>query len=299
MAALGALQPESVSHVHHALFNSNGGSVALLPGLFCPSLQNQTGSNMTASAWMNGLESEAGVLDETNASNSVSAQQQDAAATAGDVSTERRPGAFTKQQVPKNLTELELRLDGGGVDADGDPSLSSASAGLSESASKGASKAAEAAIGGLDNALPLLLPGVATQAQAAEEISKVFMNVTSNFTDGLTTSTRPGPARQQLERVLQDGLDAVNDKSSSLHGNQDVLEVSQSSILSKRLYESTRMSQYFGLFGAVLVFGLWVLHRRRRPHTTHHEPGLLGPGVHQGAGGWLRPRPSKHRLATD
>lgn len=240
---------------------------------------------MTASAWLSGAETDDSVFKDTNGTGSnAQALLPHAKAGGDDVSTERRPGTFTNQQVPKNLTDTDMS-----------PEATSATA--------------KEAASGLADALPANLP--ADLEKVGINVSDALKNVTTNLTDALGDSTGSGPVRQQLERVSHDGssvaekggmqgVHGVVDKSEagSLHGDTDMIGVGRYNSSSKRLRESTRMSQLFGVFGALLVFALWMLRRRRKPHHSHVEPGLLGPGVDQGSGGWLRPRSGRHRLGT-
>ena len=244
---------------------------------------------MTASAWLSGAETDDSVFKDTNGTDSnANTVLPQAKAGGDDVSTERRPGTFTNQQVPKNLTDNDLS-----------PEATSATA----------KEAAAAAAEGFADALPANLP--ADLEKVGNNISDALKNVTTNLTDALGDSAGSGPVRQQLERVLHDGssvaekgamqgVRGVVEKSevSSLHGDTDMIGVGRYNSSSKRLQESTRMSQLFGVFGALLVFALWMLRRRRKPHHSHVEPSLLGPGVDQGSGGWLRPRSGRHRLGT-
>lgn len=256
----------------------------LLNGPMC-GVQNPNGSgNMTASAWLTGSDHADSIFDDANGkANNVPHLT---AASGDDVSTERRPGTFTNQQVPKNLTSSESST---------------------ESATASAEDAAAVAASGLADALPANLP--VDLKQIGNNISAAVKNATANLTSVLKSTSSSGPVRQQLERVLDDGSSTIEaqgmqDGSSgvrqkgSLHGNTDMIGVGQYNSSSKRLLESTRMSQLFGVFGAVLVFALWMLRKRRKSHHSHNEPGLLGPGVDQGIGGWLRPRSGRHRLAT-
>ena len=255
--------------------------VVLTHYVCAPCTQNATRlGNMTASAWLSGAETDDSVFKDANSTDSK-ALLPHAKAGGDDVSTERRPGTFTNQQVPKNLTDTDLSQEA-------------------------TSATAKEAASGLADALPANLP--ADLEKVGNNISDALKNVTTNLTNALGDSAGSGPVRQQLERVLHDGssvtekggMQGVVDKSevSSLHGDSDMIGVGQYNSSSKRLRESTRMSQLFGVFGALLVFALWMLRRRRKPHHSHVEPGLLGPGVDQGSGGWLRPRSGRHRLGT-
>lgn len=221
----------------------------------------------------------------TDANTSLGVTQSQAASS--DVSTERRPGTFTNQQVPKNLTADESTAEAA--------LLSSVT--TEAVAAVTSTKLAEGLLKTLPNDLE----------QLGSDVSAVLVNATAGLNGILNSTTGAGSVRQQLERVLDTGeeTDSVQDDFSlseqgklDLHGNVNGIGIGQYNSSSKRLRESTRMSQLFGVFGAVLVFALWMLRRRRKPQHSHSEPGLLGPGVDQGVGGWLRPRSGRHRLAT-
>lgn len=251
-------------------------------------MQNQNGTgNLTASAWLTADNNDDSVFTDGSTTQPTSQILSPGTkqTSEGDVSTERRPGTFTNQQVPKNLT------------ADESSSVIERTSSVSEQ--KGAAIVANS----LADALPAKLP--TDLEQLGSDISAALVNATANLTKVLEGSSGSGPARQQLERVLKDGSDVTGDRDSvveqrkgNLHGNTDMIGVGQYNSSSKRLLESTRMSQLFGVFGAVLVFALWMLRRRRKPQHSHSEPGLVGPGADRGVGGWLRPRSGRHRLAT-
>ena len=247
-------------------------------------------------------------------------------ATAGDVSTERKPGSLASQQVPKNLTDPDA--------AAAASSAASTAAGITNMASKavtnaaagaatgGAAGGAIAAAGSLDEAIPH-----ARQAdvQQLEALASTLQNI-QNTTETVTNASGLASVKQEVERKLQDGLDGLNSSVRDSWGKlnstvQDRLEVlnatlkdkstqvgksikvsAQTAVAHGKSADSPGVSQWFLVFGALLVFGVFVLRRRQRKRHAGHaaNTSLLGPGVtDQGIGGWLRPRSSRHRLAND
>ena len=266
-------------------------------------------------------------------SNATEASGQDSSATegtqastakSGDVSTERKSGSLTNQQVPKNLSDADGAAAAEGLAS----SAASTAAGITNVAGKTAANAAAGAatggaaggaivaIGGFDEAIPHARQADVQQLEAVASTLQNASNTVSNAS-GLAS------VRQELERKLQDGLDGLN---SSVHGGfaklnttvQGRLEVLNETLKDKSMQvgksirgsanaqgksvDSPGMSQWFLVFGALLVFGLFMLRRRQRKRHAGHAASmsLLGPGVtEQGIGGWLRPRSSRHRLAND
>lgn len=186
-------------------------------------------------------------------------------------------------------------------------------------ATGGAAGGAIAAVGSLDEAIPH-----ARQADV-QQIEAVAFTL-QNASHTISNASGLASVRQELESKLQDGLDGLN---SSVHGGfaklnttvQGRLEVlnetrkdkstqvgkgikgsAQSAVVHGKSVDSPGMSQWFLVFGALLIFGLFMLRRRQRKRHAGHvaSMSLLGPGVsEQGIGGWLRPRSSRHRLAND
>ena len=271
-----------------------------------------------------------GQSNATEASGQVSSATegtQASTAKPGDVSTERKSGSHTNQQVPKNLTDADATAAAEGSVS----SAASTAAGITNVAGKAAANAAAgvatggaaggaiAAAGSLDEAIPHARQADVQQVEAVASTLQNASNTVSNAS-GLA------PVRQELERKLQDGLDGLN---SSAHGGfaklnttvQGRLEVlnetlkdkstqvgksikgsAQSAVAHGKSVDSPGMSQWFLVFGALLIFGLFMLRRRQRKRHAGHAASmsLLGPGVsEQGIGGWLRPRSSRHRLAND
>ena len=259
----------------------------LVSGLMCAVQDPHGPGNMTASAWLTGSDQADSIFDD--ATGKVNNASHSRASSGDDVSTERRPGTFTNQQVPKNLTGSESSTENSYLQTG--------------NFTKSAEEAGSVAASGLTDALPANL--LVESEDIGSNMSAALKNASVNLTTLLQSTSESGPFRQQLERVLQDRDQlerALQDRPKKgmvdMHGNSDTIGVGQYNSSSKRLLESTRMSQLFGVFGAVLVFALWMLRRRRKPHHSHNAPGLLGPGVDQGIGGWLRPRSGRHRLAT-
>lgn len=252
----------------------------------------------------------------------------------GDVSTERKSGSLTNQQVPKNLTDA----DGAAIAAEGSASSAAiTAAGITNVAGKAAANAAAgaatggaaggaiAAIGSLDEALPHAREVDVKQLEVLASVVQNASNTVSNASNTVSNASGVASVRQELERKLQDGLDGLNssvhgglDKVNTVQGRLEVLNETlkdkstqvgkiikgsaQSAVAHGKSVDSPGMSQWFLVFGAFLFFGLFVLRRRQRKRHAGHAAsmGLLGPGVtDQGIGGWLRPRSSRHRLAND
>ncbi len=236
----------------------------------------------------------------STASDSSALGSQAGLAKPGDVSTERKPGSLTNQQVPKNLTAADpasVKDAAGGLAHKAADVAGKAAAGT---ATGGAAGGAIAAIGGMDDAMPQAklddVKQVAAVADTLQNTTELLQNASMVNATGLSS------VKQQVERVLQDGERLLNktlgDDNTHSSG-KSMMGSSQSNAVQSKVLDSARMSQLFGVFGAFLVFGLWMRRRRRRPHV-HAEPGLLGPGVSdQGIGGWLKPLHSRHRLAND
>ena len=247
-------------------------------------------------------------------------------AKSGDVSTERKSGSLTNQQVPKNLTDADAAV---AAEGSASPAASTA-ADITSVASKAAANAAAgaatggaaggaiAAIGSFDEAIPHARQADVQQLEAVASALQNASNTASNAS-GLAS------VRQELEQKLQDGLDGLN---SSVHGGFEVLNTSvqsrlevlnetlkdkstqvgksikgsaQSAVAHSKSVDSPGMSQWLLVFGALLFFGFMLRRRQRKRHAGHSPSmSLLGPGVtEQGIGGWLRPRSSRHRLAND
>jgi len=215
-------------------------------------------------------------------------------AKSGDVSTERKPGSLTNQQVPKNLTAADttsVKEAAAGAAHAVVGAMSKIAAG---SATGGAAGGAVAAAGSLDDAMP---DAKALDKQQLDALAESLQNTTETLSNASALSS----VKQQVDRVLQDGLNTSSSGDSSTFSGKSMKGSSQPAVAQRLLLDSARMSQLFGVFGALLVFGLWMRRRRRsRPHHAHLEPGLIGPGVSdQGIGSWLKPRHSRHRLAND
>lgn len=247
-------------------------------------------------------------------------------AKAGDVSTERKSGSLTNQQVPKNLTETDAAAADGSAS-----SAASTAAGITNMAGKAATNAAAgaatggaaggaiAAIGSFDEAMP-------HARQADVQQVAALASTLQNTTDTIANASGLAAARQEVERKLQDGLEGLNSsvrdsweklnttvqdrlealnatlKEKSMQVSESIKGSAQSAVAHGKSVDSPGMSQWVLVFGAVLVFGLFMLRRRQRKRHAGHAAsmGLLGPGVtDQGIGGWLRPRSSRHRLASD
>lgn len=251
----------------------------------------------------------------------------------GDVSTERKSGSLTNQQVPKNLTDADAAATSEGSAS----SAASTAAGITNVAGKaaantaagaatgGAAGGAIAAIGSLDEALPHAGEVDVQQLEVLASMVQNASDTVSNASSTVSNASGVASVRQELERKLQDGLDGVNasmhgglEKVNTVQGRLEVLNETlkdkstqvgksikgsaQSAVTRGKSVDSPGMSQWFLVFGAFLVFGLFMLRRRQRKRHAGHAAsmGLLGPGVtDQGIGGWLRPRSSRHRLAND
>lgn len=250
------------------------------------------------------------------------------AGKSGDVSTERKSGSLANQQVPKNLTDADA------VAADSSASsAASTAAGITNVARKavtnaaagavtgGAAGGAIAAVGSLDDAIP-------HARQADVQQLEALVSTLHNTTETVSNLSGLATVRQEVERKLQDGLDGLNssvrDSWARLNTTaQERLEVLNATLKEKssqvgksikgsaqtavargnlKSVDSPGTSQWFLVFGALLVFGFVMLRRRQRKRHAGHAANmsLLGPGVtDQGIGGWLRPRSSRHRLAND
>lgn len=273
-----------------------------------------------------------GQSNATEASGQVSTATdgtQASTAKSGDVSTERKPGSLTNQQVPKNLTGADAAA---AAAAEGSAfSTASTAAAVTNVAGKaafnaaagaatgGAAGGAIAAAGSLDEAIPH-----ARQADV-QQVKAVALTL-QNASSTISNASGLASVRQELERKLQDGLQGLNSSvhggfeklNTTVHGRLEVLNETlkdkstqvgksikgsaQSAVAHGKSVDSPGMSQWFLVFGALLVFGLFMLRRRQRKRYAGHATSmsLLGPGVtEQGIGGWLRPRSSRHRLAND
>ena len=242
------------------------------------------------------------------------------------MSTERKPGSLTNQQVPKNLTDTDAAAA-----KSTSSSAASTAAGITNVASKTATKTAVGAatggaaggaivaVGGFDEAIPHARKADVQQIEA-------LASTIQNTSDTAANASGLVAVRQHVERALQDGLEGLNSTvreslenlNSTVRDKLDVLNATlrdkstqvgksikgstQSVVAQGKSEDSPGISQLFLVFGAVLVFGVFMLRRKhRRPHAGHASSmSLLGPGVtDQGIGGWLRPRSSRHRLAND
>ncbi len=238
----------------------------------------------------------------SGASDSSALGSQAGLAKPGDVSTERKPGSLTNQQVPKNLTAADpasVKDTAGGLAHKAADVAGKAAAGT---ATGGAAGGAIAAVGGMDDAMPQAKLDDVKQVAAVADTLQNTTELLQNTTDTVVNATGLSSVKQQVERVLQDGERLLNKTlgDGNIHSSgKSMMGSLQSNAGQSKVLDSARMSQLFGVFGAFLVFGLWMRKRRRRPHV-HAEPGLLGPGVSdQGIGGWLKPLHSRHRLAND
>lgn len=236
----------------------------------------------------------------SGASVSTAQGSQAGAAKAGDVSTERKPGSLTNQQVPKNLTGADTSPAKGSTNE-----LASAVVGVGGkvvvgTATGGAAGGAIAAIGGMDDAMPQAKPADNQAVAAVADSVQTTSDSLHNASDAVANASGVSAVKQQIERVLQDGENLLNRTlSDNSHSGKSMMGSGQSTAVQSKLIDNATLSQLFGVFGALLVFGLWMRRRRRRPHV-HAVPGLLGPGVSdQGIGGWLKPLHSRHRLAND
>ena len=310
---------QQVAHQHRAPKQANIQSCLVCAGHFhntaLPTQANSTpllcqSHNTAFSVQANSTEA----AGQGSAAGGSSAQGTQAGiAKPGDVSTERKAGSLTNQQVPKNLTAEDAAATGGHVIGISKTAVTNIAVGA---ATGGAAGGAVAAIGSLDDAMPQAKRGDLQQVQAVGSTVQKQVDAASdkvqkqvgaagatlqNASDTLADASGLSAVKQEFERVLQEGSN-ISVSDGSMHSSgKTIMGSKQPQAVSRSWLDSAHMSQLFGVLGALLVFGLFMLRRRRsRPSVAQFESGLLGPGAHDHSlGGWLRPRQHRHRFAND